>query len=60
MIKNQDCTDNIDWADQTLQTVAEAAEFGSPEAKIELDKRRKAIDKLGTVTPKFSVTEDED
>ena len=60
MIKNQDCTDNIEWADQTLQDIVEAAEFGVPEAKVELDKRRKAIEKLGTVTPKFSVIEDED
>jgi hypothetical protein len=31
-----------------------------PAAQIELDKRRKAMEKLGTVTPKFSVIEDED
>ena len=56
----QDCTDDIDWADQTLQAVMEAAEFGVPAAQIELDKRRKMMEKLGTVTPKFSITEDED
>lgn len=59
-MKKQDCTDDIDWSDQTLQTVADAANFGVPAAKIELDKRRKAIDRLGTVTPKFSIQDDED
>jgi len=59
-VRKEDCTDDIDWADQTLQTVMEAAEFGVPAAQVELDKRRKAMEKLGTVTPKFSVIEDED
>lgn len=59
-MKNEDCTDDIDWADQTLQTVSEAAQFGVVSAQIELDKRRKEMEKLGTVIPKFSVTEDGD
>jgi hypothetical protein len=56
----EDCTDKIDWASQTLQSVFDAADFGVVEAQIELEKRRKAMQKLGTVTPKFSVIEDED
>lgn len=59
-MREENCTDDIDWADQTLQAVMGAAEFGVPAAQIELDKRRKAMEKLGTVTPKFSVIEDED
>lgn len=59
-MKNEDCTDDIDWTDQTLQTVSEAAQFGVVSAQIELDKRRKEMEKLGTVMPKFSVTEDGD
>lgn len=59
-MREENCTDDIDWADQTLQAVMEAAEFGVPAAQSELDKRRKAMEKLGTVTPKFSVIEDED
>lgn len=56
----QDCTDNLDWSEQTLLVVADAAKFGVPGAKAELEKRRKVILGLGTVTPKFSVIEDED
>ena len=59
-MRKEDCTDDIDWAEQTLQAVMEAAEFGVPAAQIELDKRRKAMEKLDTVTPKFSIVEDED
>ena len=59
-MRKEDCTDDIDWADQTLQTIMEAAEFGVPQAQVELDKRRKAIQRLGTVTPKFSIQDDED
>jgi hypothetical protein len=59
-MRKQDCTDKIDWASQTLQAVFDAADFGVVDAQIELDKRRKAMQKLGTVTPKFSVIEDED
>ncbi len=56
----EDCTDDIDWASQTLQSVFDAAGFGVIAAQIELDKRRKAMEKLGTVTPKFSIQDDED
>lgn len=56
----EDCTDKIDWASQTLQSVFDAADFGVVDAQIELDKRRKAMEKLDTVTPKFSIVEDED
>lgn len=59
-MRKEDCTDDIDWADQTLQTVMETAEFGVPAAQTELDKRRRAMEKLGTVTPKFSIQDDED
>ena len=59
-MKKQDCTDDIDWEEQTLQNVVDAANFGVPAAEVELDKRRRAMEKLGTVTPKFSVIEDED
>ena len=59
-MRKEDCTDDIDWADQTLQAVMEAAEFGVPQAQVELDKRRKAMERLGTVTPKFSIQDDED
>lgn len=59
-MKNEDCTDDIDWEEQTLQTILEAANFGVVAAQIELDKRRKAMERLGTVTPKFSIQDDED
>jgi hypothetical protein len=59
-MKNEDCTDNIDWEEQTLQTVMDAANFGDPNAMNELEKRRREMDKLGTVTPKFSIQDDED
>lgn len=59
-VKNEDCTDGIDWEEQTLQTVLDAANFGVPAAMNELDKRRRELDKLGTVTPKFSIQDDED
>jgi hypothetical protein len=59
-MRKEDCTDDIDWAEQTLQAVVGAAEFGVPAAQTELDKRRRAMEKLGTVTPKFSIQDDED
>jgi hypothetical protein len=58
--ENCDTGSNFDWEDQTLQVVTESAKFGVPGAIAELDKRRKAMEKLDTVTPKFSVIEDED
>jgi hypothetical protein len=59
-MKDADCTEGIDWSEQTLQVVSESAKFGVEGAIAELDKRRRAMEKLGTVTPKFSVIEDED
>jgi len=59
-MKNEDCTDDIDWEEQTLQTIVDAAKFGVVQAQVELDKRRRAMEKLGTVTPKFSIQDDED
>jgi hypothetical protein len=68
-MRKEDCTDDIDWTEQTLQAVMEAAEFGVPAAQIELQQRQLEMaralndfenDKIDTVTPKFSVIEDED
>lgn len=59
-MKDADCTEGFDWSDQTLQVVSEAAKFGVIAAQIELEKRRKAMDKLDTVIPKFSNEENED
>lgn len=59
-MENENCSDGIDWEEQTLQTIIDAANFGVPQAQLELERRRKELDKLGTVTPKFSIQDDED
>jgi uncharacterized protein YciW len=58
-MKDEDCLE-IDWTEQTLQVLAEAAQFGVPDAKNELEKRLNQITKFGTVTPQFSIEEDEE
>lgn len=51
---------DFDWEGQTLQVIVESAKFGVPGAIAELERRRKQIDKLDTVTPQFSIEEDEE
>jgi hypothetical protein len=41
-MKDEDCL-VIDWAEQTLQVLADAASFGVPEALTELERRRKLM-----------------
>ena len=61
-MKNTDCdtSSDFDWADQTLQVVTEAAQFGVVAAISELERRRKSMEKLDTVTPKFTIQDIED